>query len=116
MLCIPAGIAAILLVYFGVDKAPEKDLALLAAKANPAIQALFGESAQLSYNREGSSGIEFHPGGRREGRHRFDVVGPRDRGTILVRWTSRGKGEDFKVRAIERCTRGETNQIIWKQD
>jgi hypothetical protein len=116
VLCIPIGIAVAVCVHFLVDEAPEQGLALAAAQASSAVQAVFGENLQVTHNRTGSSGVEFRPGGKRVGRHRFDVGGSKGKGTILVRWQSRGKGQDFQVAAIERCVRGEKNETIWEHE
>ena len=114
MLCIPAGIIVSLLVHFQMDMIPEKPLAIAAARTNANVQAVFGENVQISSQEDSQDEIEFHTGGLRKGETYCDVQGPKGQGIIVVRWTSKGNRQEFRVLSIERCVKGTRNEMIWQ--
>jgi hypothetical protein len=120
LLIIPVVIAYALYlptIILGDDYLPENALTAFFVRTSPVIQDLFGEIQQVSLNNDGGACAHVSFRGGPHGWHRYDVVGSKDSGTIVVNWQSQDRrGKNFEVLSVERCVQGEKNKVIWKQE
>lgn len=124
ILCIPVAIAFVFylptLIHGDDPFNKEHSLSEDFVRTNSVVRSLFGDSLKVTSNNYGGScgQVSFHSGegGGPLGWFRYDVVGTKSNGTIVIYWQSLDKrGKGFEVLRMERFEAGKENKVIWEQ-
>lgn len=126
LFCITAGIAYVLFIaiatmVFGGDDPfnEEHNLSEDFIRTNSVIRDHFGKPVKVTSNNYGGScgQVKMHagPDGGPQGWFRYDVIGSKSNGTIVVFWQGTAEG-NFEVLSIEHFINGGTNGTLWKKE
>jgi hypothetical protein len=103
-----------ILIYLFVQKIPEKNLAKEFLINNQKIIEMFGSVNSISDGTNSSR--VFYTSDKTYGFYSFRIAGNKMRGEVLIHWSSKGSGVDFKVDKIEIVEPRKDPLVIWNSE
>jgi hypothetical protein len=106
-------LAVALLIYFYVDRLPEKELAKEFLRTNANMIDYFGEVLSISSGTSGARVSYRFNERERQGYYSFHIKGTTRAGEVVIDWTSEGSGRSFTVDKVYVFARGKGPIVLW---